>query len=72
MVLAFLILYLINEKGMSLSKAGLIFSFYGIGAILGSLIGGKLTDLIGFYIVQISTLIFGGLMFIVLGLSVLA
>ncbi|MBK9353327.1 MAG: MFS transporter [Bacteroidetes bacterium] len=67
MVLAFLILYLINEKGMSLSKAGLIFSFYGIGAILGSLIGGKLTDLIGFYIVQISTLIFGGLMFIVLG-----
>lgn len=52
---------------MSLSKAGLIFSFYGIGAILGSLIGGKLTDLIGFYIVQISTLIFGGLMFIVLG-----
>ena len=67
MVLAFLILYLINEKGMSLSKAGLIFSFYGIGAILGSLVGGKLTDLIGFYIVQISTLIFGGLMFIVLG-----
>ena len=67
MVLAFLILYLINEKGMSLSKAGLIFSFYGIGAVLGSLVGGKLTDLIGFYIVQISTLIFGGLMFIVLG-----
>lgn len=67
MVLAFLILYLINEKGMSLSKAGLIFSFYGIGAILGSLIGGKLTDLIGFYIVQISTLISGGIMFIVLG-----
>ena len=52
---------------MSLSKAGLIFSFYGIGAVLGSLVGGKLTDLIGFYIVQISTLIFGGLMFIVLG-----
>lgn len=67
MVLAFLILYLINEKGMSLSKAGLIFSFYGIGAILGSLVGGKLTDLIGFYIVQISTLISGGIMFIVLG-----
>ena len=67
MVLAFLILYLINEKGMSLSKAGLIFSFYGIGAVLGSLVGGKLTDLIGVYIFQISTLISGGIMFIVLG-----
>lgn len=67
MVLPFLILYLTSKKGISLSKAGLVFGFFGAGAIFGSLIGGKLTDKIGFYKVQITTLCLGGILFIVLG-----
>ncbi len=67
MVGAFLMLYMTTQIGCSLSKAGIAISLFGIGAIFGSLIGGKLSDKIGFYKVQLSTLLLGGCIFIVLG-----
>ena len=45
----------------------MVMGIYGIGAIFGSLTGGRFTDKIGFYKVQIFTLVFGGLTFIILG-----
>lgn len=65
MVVPFLTLYLIS-KGYSVSKAGLVFAFFGLGAFTGAFVGGKLTDKIGFYPVQIITLLGGGVMFFVL------
>jgi predicted MFS family arabinose efflux permease len=65
MVVPFLTLYLIS-RGYSVSKAGLVFAFFGLGAFSGAFVGGKLTDKIGFYPVQIITLLGGGVMFFVL------
>jgi predicted MFS family arabinose efflux permease len=67
MVVPFMTVYLTQHLGVSISKAGFVMSLFGIGAIIGALIGGKLTDKIGSYYIQVSTLIGGGIMFIVLG-----
>lgn len=67
MVVPFMTMYLTQHVGVSISKAGFVMSLFGVGAIIGALIGGKLTDKIGSYYIQISTLIGGGIMFIVLG-----
>jgi len=42
-------------------------ALFGLGAIIGAYFGGKFTDKIGFYKVQLLTLFFGGIFFIVLG-----
>ena len=42
-------------------------SLFGLGAITGAIIGGKLVDTIGYYYVQVTALIGGGTMFIILG-----
>ena len=65
MVVPFLTLYLIS-MGYSVSNAGFVFAFFGLGAFSGAFVGGKLTDKIGFYPVQIITLLGGGVMFFVL------
>ncbi|HET6721222.1 MAG TPA: MFS transporter [Chitinophagaceae bacterium] len=65
MVVPFLTLYLIR-MGYSVSMAGIVFAFFGFGAFSGAYVGGRLTDRIGFYPVQIITLLGGGIMFFVL------
>jgi len=65
MVVPFLTLYLIS-MGYSIPKAGFVFAFFGFGAFTGAFVGGKLTDKIGFYPVQIIALLGGGIMFFVL------
>jgi predicted MFS family arabinose efflux permease len=67
MVVPFMSLYLINALGFSIGKAGIVYGLFGAGAICGAFIGGKLTDTIGFYPVQLVTLCGGGILFIVLG-----
>jgi len=66
MVVPFLTLYLIKTMGYSISQAGFVFAFFGLGAFSGAYVGGRLTDKIGFYHVQIITLLGGGFMFFVL------
>ena len=66
MVVPFMTLYLIS-LGYSLSEAGFVFGLFGIGAFTGAYFGGKLTDKIGFYPVQLITLLGGGVLFFVLG-----
>lgn len=67
MVLPFMTIYL-TDIGFSLFQAGIVVGMFGAGAICGGYIGGKLTDKIGFYRVQLFTLFGGGLLFILLGL----
>ncbi len=67
MVLPFMTLYLTESEGVSISKAGFVITIYGVGAIAGAYLGGKLTDKIGFYYIQLFALIGGGLLFILLG-----
>ncbi len=68
MVVPFMTLYLTSDKmGYSVGQAGFVFGLFGIGAFSGAWFGGKLTDRIGFYPVQLATLIGGGLLFLALG-----
>lgn len=67
MVVPFMSMYITQDLGLSLTKAGFVLTCFGLGAIIGSLIGGKLTDLLGYYKVQLFTLSIGGLAFIILG-----
>ncbi|MBL7937000.1 MAG: MFS transporter [Bacteroidia bacterium] len=68
MVLPFMTLYLTGkEMNRSLSEAGFVMALFGFGSIVGAYFGGKFSDKIGFHKVQLFTLFFGGVMFIVLG-----
>ncbi|MEP7111577.1 MAG: MFS transporter [Ferruginibacter sp.] len=67
MVVPFMTMYMTQEMGVGIGKAGFVMSLFGAGAIIGALAGGKITDKIGYYFVQLFTLAGGGIMFIVLG-----
>jgi len=68
MVVPFMTLYLTStEMGFSVGDAGYVFGLFGAGAFCGAWLGGRLTDKIGFYPVQLFTLFTGGLLFLVLG-----
>ncbi len=68
MVVPFMTLYLTSpEMGYSVGDAGIVFGLFGAGAFAGAWLGGRLTDKIGFYPVQLFTLFGGGILFIVLG-----
>ncbi|WP_374949461.1 MFS transporter [Mucilaginibacter sp.] len=67
MVVPYLSLYCIEKLHFSITQAGFIMALFGIGAILGAFIGGRLTDKFGFYDLQVGALISGGLLFILLG-----
>jgi len=53
--------------GRSLSDAGFVMALFGLGSVLGAFIGGKLSDKSGFHKVQLFSLFFGGILFMVLG-----
>ncbi len=68
MVIPFMTLYLTSpQMGYSIGQAGIVFGLFGAGAFSGAFFGGKLTDKIGFYPVQLITLAGGGILFMVLG-----
>ncbi|MDQ3681835.1 MAG: MFS transporter [Bacteroidota bacterium] len=65
MVIPFLTVYL-TQKGYTLTEAGIVMACFGVGAMVGGYIGGKLTDRFGFYWVQVFSLLLNGLLFIIL------
>jgi len=67
MVLPFLTVYLREDMHYSIAAAGWEVALFGIGALLGNFIGGRLTDKIGFSPVQFWSLFLNGVLFIVLG-----
>ncbi len=66
MVIPFLSLYLVNVEGFTLPQVGWIMSCFGLGSLVGTYIGGRLTDAIGFYKVILFSLFLGGVGFILL------
>lgn len=57
MVLPFLGVYMIHYLNFSVIESGLVLSCLGIGSVIGSWIGGYLTDRFGEYVIQISSLL---------------
>ncbi|WMI65667.1 MFS transporter [Aestuariibaculum sp. YM273] len=66
MVIPFLSLYLKEDLNFSVSQVGWIMSAFGLGSVVGSWIGGKLTDKIGYYKVMVRSLLATGALFIAL------
>lgn len=61
MVLTFMTLYLTQELGWTLTLAGQLLSVYGLGHLLGALIGGWLCDRLGALRIQFLSLLLSGL-----------
>ncbi|RKR83031.1 putative MFS family arabinose efflux permease [Mucilaginibacter gracilis] len=67
MVIPFVTIYCTQQLHFTITQAGSIVGIFGLGAITGAFIGGKITDKWGFYDLQIFALFTGGLFFILLG-----
>lgn len=66
MVIPFLSLYLTESLSFSFQNVAWIMSCFGLGSVVGSWIGGKLTDRIGFYKVMVVSLSLTGVLFVAL------
>lgn len=67
MVFFYMTLYMTQTFGYSTTQAGQVISAFGLGALLGAYLGGKLTDTIGAYNVQKISLALTGIGYLVLG-----
>lgn len=67
MVVPFMSVYTIEKLHFTVIQSGWVMAFFGLGAFGGAFLGGKLTDKIGFYDVQVGVLLLGGIQFIILG-----
>lgn len=56
MVLPFLGIYMTNSLKFTLAEAGTVLSCYGVGAVIGSWLGGWLTDRVGHFKTQTASL----------------
>ena len=66
MVLPFLSKYLKENLHFTYGEVGWIMVSFGVGSMLGSWLGGKLTDKVGFYKVMVFSLFTSGILFFVL------
>ncbi|SMG17554.1 MDR family MFS transporter [Arenibacter troitsensis] len=66
MVIPFLSLYLTQSLNFSLTEVGWVMALFGLGSVIGSWLGGKLTDRIGYYKVMVISLMASGISFIFL------
>lgn len=66
MVIPFMTIYCTQKLNFSIVQAGYIMALFGAGSIAGAFIGGKITDKIGFYWLQVAALLSGGVFYILL------
>jgi len=66
MVIPFLGVYMVNHLHFSLQETGIVLSFFGVGAVVGSFLGGWLTDKFGHFKVQLFSLVLTAPIFILL------
>jgi predicted MFS family arabinose efflux permease len=64
MVFPFMTIYLTQSMNFTYKEAGIIMSFFGMGSILGSYLGGLLTDKFGDYKVQFWSLLLSSIVFL--------
>jgi predicted MFS family arabinose efflux permease len=69
MVLSFLVLYLTRERGFSPEHAGFVLFIYGIGAIAGAPIAGRLADRWGSVPLMRASLVLSGVMLLLYPLA---
>ncbi len=69
MVLLFASLYFTRELHFTIANAGLIMSCYGIGSVLGSYLGGWLTDRKNIYFIMMAALLSSGSVLLLLLLT---
>jgi predicted MFS family arabinose efflux permease len=67
MVVPFMTIYTIRQLHFTIEQSGYIMAIFGVGAVSGGFIGGKLINKIGFYDLQVGALLSGGLLFLILG-----
>ncbi|MGK0365306.1 MAG: MFS family permease [Saprospiraceae bacterium] len=60
MVVPFIAIYLMEELSFSYIQTGIVMSFFGVGSVVGSYIGGILTDTFGHYRTMFWSLLLGG------------
>ncbi len=66
MIIIFMTIYLTEELNWTLTEAGIAMSIFGLGSVIGSFLGGWLTDKVGYYPTMFWSLFIGGLSFFVL------
>lgn len=66
MVIPFLSLYLTEQQGFSLADVGWLMSAFGAGSVLGTMLGGKLTDTFGAYKVMVGSLFSSAFLFVLM------
>ena len=64
MVFPFLSVYLGTQVGFDITQVGWIMSAYGVGSVIGSVVGGKLTDYFGHLKVMVGSLLLSSLAFV--------
>lgn len=64
MVIPFLSLYLTQGLNFSLKDVGWVMTAYGFGSVIGSWLGGKLTDKLGYYKVMVVSMVLTGILFV--------
>jgi predicted MFS family arabinose efflux permease len=67
MVVPFMTIYCVHQLRFTIVQASIVMMLYGLGSIIGAFAGGKITDRIGFYDLQVIALLSGGLLFLILG-----
>ena len=68
MVLPFLGVYMNEKLEFNIENVGIVLSFYGIGSVIGSFVGGYLTDKFGEYYVQSLSLFISAPIFLLIPL----
>lgn len=58
MVVPFLSVYMTQSLGFSIKETGYVLSFFGLGAVVGSWLGGWMTDKVGYFKTQTLSLFF--------------
>ncbi|MBZ4188295.1 MFS transporter [Niabella beijingensis] len=66
MVLPFLGVYMTDHLHFDLKESGIVLSFFGVGSVVGSWLGGFITDRFGEFKVQVSSLFLSAPMFAML------
>lgn len=66
MVIVFMTVYATKHLNFSIEQAGTIMAMFGVGSLFGVLLGGRLTDKIGYYRIMVFSLFSGGVLFVVL------
>ncbi|MFN0016184.1 MAG: MDR family MFS transporter [Saprospiraceae bacterium] len=66
MIIVFLTIYLTKSLGYGIQEAGYVLGFFGAGALLGTYMGGRLTDRIGYFPIMTWSLLLNGIVLIAL------